>query len=318
MKETAPNASIVIPVYNDPQGVTDTLSSILENTGGEPEIIVVDNNSTDETAEVIREYAGRYEHVQLRFERDVQSSYAARNTGIEHATGDVIVFLDADQSVPKYWLTDILKEHRRRDAHYLAPDVRLVVPPNVTLAGQYNYHTGFPIAEFIRLQGFAPTACLCVTRSLLENVGGFDERLVSGGDKEFGNRVSNAGYELHYTPDVVIHHPVRNNLNSLVKRNLRIGRGHCQLQRYYPNRYGRVGIPPRPSGIHSDQIGTRNGTEKSTDEFDDRSSKKSTGTLGISRRVLLSVVAFTMTVTRGVGYYSECMRVLWDRISGDR
>ncbi len=299
--------SIVIPVYNDPSGLRDTLDSLLAHTPSNPEILVADNDSTDHTPKVAGEYATDHDHVTLLHEREIQGSYAARNTGIEHASGDVLVFLDADQTVTKGWLETALDERDERDAHYLAPDVRLVAPAEPTLAGRYNYLTGFPISKFIEEHGFAPTACLFVTRELLDDVGRFDHRLVSGGDKEFGNRVRDAGYTLHYTQNVVIHHPTRNSLRSLIKRNLRIGWGHCQLQQHYPDQYGRVGIPPRPSGIHGDQI--RIG--EADDEKDERRSAK-----GLER-FLLPLITVGMTATRGVGYYRECLSVLKQRMLGN-
>lgn len=310
MVEMMSNTSIVIPVYNDSQGIRDTLDSILENTKGYPEIIVVDNNSTDETPRMIHKYVDRHDHIHLYFERDLQSSYAARNTGIEYATGDVIVFLDADQTVTESWLSDALEQRRKRGAHYFAPDVQLTAPEDANIAGRYNYLTGFPIEEFIRNQSFAPTACLFVTRSLISDVGKFDERLISGGDKEFGNRVANAGYELRYEPSVVVYHPVRNNLRSLVKRNVRIGRGHCQLQQYHPDRYGRVGIPPRPSGIHSGQLGTKRAVKNSNYDRCSRSSRVTTESTQGLERILLSVLAVMMTITRGLGYYMECAELV--------
>jgi len=294
-------ASLIIPVYNDPDGLRDTLDSLLAHTPSTPEILVVDNGSTDHTTEVADQYAADHNHVSLHFERDIQSSYAARNTGIEHASGDVLVFLDADQTVTEGWLTIALNELTERDAHYLAPDVRLVAPAEPTLAGRYNYLTGFPITKFIEEHGFAPTACLFVTRELLDDVGRFDHRLVSGGDKEFGNRVRDTGYTLHYAPSVVIYHPTRNSIRSLVKRNHRIGRGHCQLQQHYSNRYGRVGIPPRPSGTHGDQLRT----PADASGAEDRIPKG-------AESLLLPLLAAGMTLTRGLGYYRECLSTVVD------
>lgn len=299
-----PSFSIIVPVYNDTEGVRQTVDSLIAHTGPDAEIILVDNNSTDRTPEAAAEYANKHDHILLVFERKIQSSYAARNTGIEHATSDIICFLDADQTVTNGWLETALETIDERDAHYLAPHVRLIEPDRPTLAGRYNTRTGFPIAEFLERHRYAPTSCLFITQKLLEDVGTFDERLISGGDREFGNRVHDAGYELHYAPEVVVHHPARNSLHALAKRNLRIGRGHCQLQQYYPNRYGRVGIPPRPSGIHGDQIQTTG-----TEQTDDKNPK------GIER-ILFTLIATGMTATRGVGYYRESLGLLARRLRG--
>lgn len=295
--------SVIIPVYNDSEGIGDTLTSVLKNSSRSLEIIVVDNGSTDETPSKIREFTDTHAQVIMKTEAEIQGSYAARNTGIEHASGAVLVFLDADQTVTEGWLETGIAEMKAKDAHYLAPDVDLVLPDDPALASRYNHRTGFPIRDFIERQGFAPTACLFVTRELIDDVGVFDDRLISGGDKEFGNRVHDAGYKLHYTSELVIHHPTRNSFRSLIKRNLRIGRGHCQLQQYYPDRYGRMGIPPRPSGIHGDQVRQTGG--EPTHPADQSG--------GLIERVLLGVVAAVMTGVRGIGYYRYYVSLLLGR-----
>lgn len=280
-------ASIVVPVYNDPEGVRETIESVLDRTTYPRfELLIVDNNSTDDTAAVVTSFADQHDEIAALKETAVQSSYAARNTGIEHASGDVICFLDADQTVTDGWLSTAVGYVTKHDAVYLAPDVRLSAPDDASFAARYNATTGFPIEEFLERQQYAPTACLFVQRRLMEDVGRFDERLVSGGDYEFGQRVHHAGYELHYCPDVVVYHPVRASVRALWSRNVRIGRGHCQLQRHYPDRYGRVGIPPRPSGITSDQYE------------------------GVRNRLTFGTLDLALTAARGLGYYREAI-VTW-------
>lgn len=285
-----PETSIVIPVYNDPAGITTTLKSVLANTTT-AEIVVVDNNSSDTTPDVAADYAEAHETISLVFERNIQSSYAARNTGLKHASCDVVCFLDADQQVTDGWLENALDRLIEREAHYLAPNIELQLSDDPSPTARYNYVSGFPIKGFLEQHHYAPTSCLFVTRDLIEDVGTFDERLVSGGDLEFGNRVYEAGYDLEYAPDVTVIHPTRDSFRALFERNVRIGRGHCQLQRYYPDRYGRVGIPPRPSGIRREQYDAS------------------------MNQLVYNAIAVAMTGARGFGYYLECLRALKDRFS---
>jgi len=281
--------SIIVPVYNDPSGITTTLDSLLTHTI-DTEILAVDNNSTDRTPEIIKQYATKHDRITHLTESDIQSSYAARNTGIDHATGDILCFLDADQRVTASWLENAIAHMVDHEVDYLAPNIELEAPTDPSLTAQYNLISGFPIEQFIAEHHYAPTSCLFVTRELLDDIGRFDDRLVSGGDLEFGNRAHEAGYELGFCPDATVIHPTRNCFQSLFKRNIRIGRGHCQLQRHYPGRYGQVGIPPRPSGIREEQ-------------YDD----------SLNRR-LYNAIALTMTAARGIGYYRESLSVLQHRL----
>jgi hypothetical protein len=162
-------------------------------------------------------------------------------------------------------------------------NVELTLPDDPSLAARYDHHTGFPVEQYLESQRFAPTCCLFVRRAVFEDVGLFDHRLESGGDKEFGNRVHDAGYELHFAADVTMYHPTRNSLRAHVKKELRVGRGLCQLQRYHPDRYGTPGVAPRPSGVRSPDA---------EDEL-----------MGGWRFRLLGML---LTLVRGVGYYREC------------
>ena len=282
--------SVIIPVYNDRVGIENTLDSLLSHSA-EITILAVDNNSTDRTPEIIQDYATKHDRITHLTEDTVQSSYAARNTGIDHATGDIICFLDADQRVTNGWLETCVDYMLDHDVDYLAPNIELEAPSDPSVTAQYNLVSGFPIQQFISEHHYAPTSCLFVTRELLDDIGCFDDRLISGGDLEFGNRAHEAGYELGLCPDATVIHPTRNSFRSLFKRNIRIGRGHCQLQRYYPGRYGRVGIPPRPSGIREQQ-------------YD-----------GSLNRWLYNLIALSMTAARGMGYYRECLSVFKSRLN---
>ncbi|WP_137288553.1 glycosyltransferase [Natronorubrum halophilum] len=279
--------AIVVPVYNDPDGIRTTLESIcplLRNN--EAHLYVVDNDSTDETPTVIDEYTN--ERITYLTETEIQSSYAARNTGIRNTDAEILAFVDADMTVPEDWLESAFSTFRSTNADYMGCNVELTLPNDPTLAARYDHHTGFPIEQYIERQHFAPTCCLFVRREVFEDVGLFDHRLISGGDKEFGNRVHEASYDMHFTEDVTMYHPTRNSLQALVKKDLRVGRGLCQLQRYHPDRYGTPGVPPRPSGV------------KSPDRDLPRSDRLAFGSLS---RFLTGV--------RGSGYYQEY-------ITGDR
>ncbi len=283
-------ASVIVPVYEDPAGVAQTLRSLVEQTYSRErhEIVVVDNDSTDDTRSVVRSYAREHDHVTMAVEDDVQSSYAARNTGVRESSGTVCAFVDADMTVEEDWLESVVERFRKDDVAYLGCDVEIRVPPGEeTVFARYNRASGFPVEYDIEVKRFAPTCCLSVRRSVFEEVGTFDQRLTSGGDYEFGNRVSASGVDLHYAPDIVQYHPARSSLRSLVKKSLRQGRGVGQLQRYYPDRYGRPGIPPRPDGSH-------------VDSTDDES-------IPSHERVVFELLGLLLLAVRGVGYYGEVL-----------
>lgn len=235
-----PFVSVVLPVYNDPDGVETTLESLtsLHYPDECYEILVVDNDSTDETPQVIQSFADDHTNVSMLVERDVQSSYAARNRAVEVSRGDILAFIDADMHVEADWLEQIVDVLAESGADYIGCDVELYTPGERTAADHFDKLRGFDIERYINKLQFAPTCCLVVRREVFETVGSFDDRLVSSGDMEFGNRVADAGFDIHFAQNVTMYHPTRSSLRSNMKKAVRIGRGRYQLSKYYPERYG--------------------------------------------------------------------------------
>lgn len=273
--------SVITPVYNDPEGIRDTLNS-LPLDSDQADFIVVDNESTDDTAEIIKEFEYKYESVIHLYEPQEHSQFAARNTAIKSTDSEILAFVDADMMLPENWLSSVIEKFQSIKSNFMANSVELTLPDNPTFWSRYDYHTGFPVQQYIEQLHFAPTCCLVIGRSVFENVGLFDPRLQSGGDKEFGTRVYQAGYDLHFASDITMYHPTRDRLSELVNKASRVGRGHCQLQRCHPDRFGKPGFPPRPSGIKRPDLD-----------------------LPVQKRLMFGLLSRFLTGARGLGYFRE-------------
>lgn len=225
--------SIVIPVYNDPAGLRTTVDSLVDQSATDYEIVVADNGSTDETTDVAHEFARR-DRVRHVVEDEIQGSYAARNAGIEAATGEVLGFVDADMWVGDDYVESISSLVAGEGPNYVGCNVELVADGGSI--GRFRRSTGFPVERYLSESNFAPTCCLVVHRHVFDAVGRFDERLRSNGDLEFGRRVHEAGFELSFAPDVTLYHPARSTLRELYSQNVRIGRGRTEVDRYHGDR----------------------------------------------------------------------------------
>ena len=106
MKNTLPFISIIVPVYNGEKALEKCITSLLnQNYPSERrEIIIVDNNSKDNSKGIIQKFP-----VQYMLEDKIQGPGAARNTGAKIAKGEIIAFLDADQVADKNWLTNLIQ-----------------------------------------------------------------------------------------------------------------------------------------------------------------------------------------------------------------
>ncbi|MDR5657391.1 glycosyltransferase [Halodesulfurarchaeum sp. HSR-GB] len=228
-----PTLSVVIPVYNDPEGIRDTLQSLVNQdaSADQFEILVVDNDSTDGTPAVIEEFESQYPDLVTGLEEtEIQSSYAARNTGIEHASGELIGFLDADVTVDETWVEDVIERFEETDVDYLGCNVEMYIPEGEdTFWARYDKAMGLPVEHYLKEKNFAPTAALVSRSVIFESVGAFDTGLISGGDKEFGQRVFEADYNLFFEREVIANHPTRTTFQDHKKKSIRVGRGQFQL-----------------------------------------------------------------------------------------
>ncbi len=101
MNNTNPKISVVIPAYNEEEYITYCLQSIKRQNFKDFELIVVDNNSTDKTAEIARHFGARV------VKEKIQGITPAREKGFKEAKAEIIARTDADSQVPGDWLERI-------------------------------------------------------------------------------------------------------------------------------------------------------------------------------------------------------------------
>jgi len=235
-----PYVSIIIPVYNDENGIQDTLLSLFNQNYPEDkfEIIVVDNNSTDNTHKIIlKTVLGFDGNIVIKNEKKT-GSYAARNKGLRISKGEIIAFIDSDMTVKPDWLQKGVDRMLMEKADYLG--CRIQIRPSrmkPSLCERYNIALGFPVKDYIKIDGYAPTAGLFVRRTVIDTVGKFEDRLLSGGDVEFGNRVRNHNFKIFYDPDNIMYHPARSSFTSLLNKQKRVTLGQIELRRLFPERF---------------------------------------------------------------------------------
>lgn len=93
-----PRVSLLIPAYNAEEFIARSIDTALAQTFSDLEIIIVDDGSTDHTMEIIDWYAKKYSNV-ISIHQENGGAAAARNTGIEHASGEYIGFMDSDDMI---------------------------------------------------------------------------------------------------------------------------------------------------------------------------------------------------------------------------
>jgi len=227
-----PTVSVIVPVYNGEATIRTCLEALLAQDWPRDalELIVVDNRSTDATRAMVAEYA-----VHLVEEREVQSSYAARNRGVADSHGRILAFTDADCVPDRGWV--------RALATALGPDgvgiaagpieawraERLVERYQAIRALRADRAFGHPVLPF------AQTANAACPRAVFDSVGGFDAACRFGGDLDFCWRVQLlTGMRLVYEPGALVRHRHRTTWRGLFALYEKNALANCLLAERWP------------------------------------------------------------------------------------
>jgi len=231
--------SVVVPVWNDAERLSGCLRALEAQTYPDHsyEVIVVDNNSTYATVEATVEVAqvvSSFAHARLIHE-STPGSYAARNTGVANARGEIIAFTDSDCVPARDWIERgvghlvALKGNCAVVAGRIEIFPRLAKQPNAV--EQYEVLISLAQKEFVKKYNFGATANLFTFRQVFAKVGTFLAEVKSGGDLEWGRRVIDYGFRLDYSEDARVFHPARASFTQLYSKIVRVTGGLHDLKR---------------------------------------------------------------------------------------
>lgn len=183
--------SIIIPAYNYGRYVAEAIDSALTQTFPDIEVIVVDDGSTDNTKEVCERYGTKIRY----YYKNNAGLSAARNTGIELALGEFLVFLDADDMLLPSMVESCMNQFTvgTKELGVVGGGKILVDSTGGVLSktdiGSKDESKLITTKDFIRANRFAVDACL-VKCAVLESCGTFDEGLTSSEDRDMWIRIS--------------------------------------------------------------------------------------------------------------------------------
>lgn len=215
--------SIIVCSYNRSRFLQETIESLLTNFKDQEkyELIIIDNNSSDDTAEVVAQYR-HVPVVRYVLEKNQGLSYA-RNRGIREARYPVIVFLDDDIAIEPGYL-EVL------DKHYADPSVHIVggkvlpyqaqVPDWLPRKYYYLvsvYDMGNQVRNVTKLLG----ANHSFRKEVADQVGDYNVKIgplgdfkLGGDENEFLLRAQQKGYKLLYDPALIVYHKIQNRFNK--------------------------------------------------------------------------------------------------------
>lgn len=222
-----PALSVVIPCFNAASLIGLQLEALAEQSYlGDFEVIVADNGSTDELADVIALYVDRLPDLSLVDASGTRGVNHARNVGVTAARHETVVVCDADDIVKPGWLAAFGAASRGDDV----------------LGGRLESFVGSPVMAERPVEqvvdepgtlGFLPYAIganMGFKRSVWEQIGGFDEEFVGGADEiDFCWRAQLAGHSFRFVPEAAVWYRQRVNRRLSMRQARRRSLGQVRL-----------------------------------------------------------------------------------------
>lgn len=243
--ETCPGVSIIVPVRDQPNDLIECLQSLadLDYPPDKLEIIVVDDGSSENISGIVSPFNVRL----IKLEKS-RGPAAARNTGAEHSSGDVLAFLDADCIADKNWLRELIPFLQIEgigavgglvDSYYKTryldryEEVSSSLNMGARLISEMGKESNF----------YVPSCNMLVSRKAFLATGGFTEGMQVGEDVDFCWRMRDRGYSLLYIPYGKVAHKHRSRLFKMLQRRHSYGTSEAVLYSSHRNKRKRLSLP---------------------------------------------------------------------------
>ena len=226
--------SVIVPAKNAAETIEDCLRGIFSQryVGADIDVIVVDDGSTDRTAEIAKRWGARV------IRQDNAGPAAARNAGADAALGDILAFTDADCVPDPEWLN-----------HLTRP---FIDPLVVGTKGVYRTHQSGIVPRFVQQEygfkyqrmsrqksiDFIDTYSAAYRREVFLANGGFDSAFAvpSVEDQEFSFRLARKGYRMVFSPRAVVYHQHDRDVREYGRRKFGIGYWKAFMLRWLPEK----------------------------------------------------------------------------------
>lgn len=265
--QALPRVSVVVCSYNGAKTLWECLASLMKVDYPDYEVILVNDGSSDATAEIAAEFPEVICHHQ-----ENRGLSVARNVGAELASGEIVAYTDDDCVVDEHWLHYLVRA-------MLDQQVEGIGGPNITpdfdswVAKCVAASPGNPSHVMLddHHAEHVPGCNMAFRRSTLLGMGGFDPQYrVAGDDVDVCWRLLDAGMSIGYAPGAMVWHHRRATVTAYAKQQKGYGRSEAMVRFKHPQRFGScgrshwhgiiygdgaVGLPLLPDQIYHGQFG---------------------------------------------------------------
>lgn len=226
--------SVIVPTYNSRKTIASCLEALLHQSVplDEYEIVVVDDGSTDGTAEIVREYGVTY------LPQPHRGPAAARNLGVAHAAGEIVLFTDADCVPAANWIEKMALPFEDDEIVGVKGVYRTRQQELVARFVQLEYEDKYKRMRRSRFIDFIDTYSAGYRRDVLLANGGFDTGFpgASVEDQELSFRLARRGYKMVFQPEAVVYHHHATDLLSYARKKFRIGYWKVRVHARHPQK----------------------------------------------------------------------------------
>jgi len=231
--EIYPFVSIIVPAYNEGEVIESSLASLLEIRYPYYEIIAVDDGSTDDTYNRMRQFEGNHYGVKVSVFRKENSGKAETlNYGIRRSRAPIVVCMDSDSRLSPDSLRYAIRHFKDANVGAVAGNVKVVNRHNIwTKLQALEYIEGLNIVRkaqaFLRTVNVVPGPIGIFRRSTLEQTGGYESNTYAE-DFDLTVKILAAGWKINYEPKAIAFTEAPEELLDILKQRYRWSRGILQ------------------------------------------------------------------------------------------
>jgi glycosyltransferase involved in cell wall biosynthesis len=215
--------SVIIPCLNAAQVLPLQLEALANQKYFHPwEVIISDNGSTDNTVAIAQQFQQKIPNLRIIDATAIKGPSYARNLGAKAATGEALIFCDADDEVAPGWIKAMAEALAK---YNFVAGCMECTKLNEKWVQKSRF---FPqqVDDFPKygLMQMAASCNLGIKRSLHEKINGFDESIPAGGDDDdYCLRLQQAGISLHFVPTAVVRYRFRNSFYGVYQQSRSYG-----------------------------------------------------------------------------------------------
>lgn len=225
--DNSDTVTVIVPILNAEGYIDEFLQALLSQNYPKDliEFILIDNGSSDKSVELAKNYPIRILH-----ENAIKSPYAARNRGLEVASGEYIALIDANKIPHKDWLLEGITAIKEQRADLLGGAIRFSLSNSPSASNLYDSITFNNNYRLVTTESGSAAGNLIFHRTLIAKIGMFPENFRSGMDIWWTQKAVRKGFKLIYSEKAIVYCKPRNFLDIIYK-SYRVGKIHPFNQR---------------------------------------------------------------------------------------